>query len=34
MTREEFRVLTTRGPVLLDGAIKAAIKHPEAKVLN
>ena len=27
-------VVFTTSPVLLDGAIKAAIKHPEAKVLN
>ena len=27
-------IVFTTSPVLLDGAIKAAIKHPEAKVLN
>lgn len=31
---EDVNIVFTTSPVLLDGAMKAAIKHPEAKVLN
>jgi len=31
---EDFNIIFTTSPVLLDGAIKAAIRNPDAKILN